>query len=165
MDLVTPGLGLLFWQLVTFLLVLFVLSRFAWKPILTSIKEREAGIDASLAEAKQARMEMGNVKASNENMLREARIEQERIIREAQLTATAIIAEAQEKARTEGARLVEDARIVIRTEKANSITEIRAQVAQLSLSIAEKILKQELTNDTAQHQLIERYMAESGGLN
>jgi len=161
MNLVTPDLGLIFWNTVTFLIVVFVLSRVAWKPILAMIKEREDGIEEALESAKKARAEMESLRSSNENLLREARAEREKMVREGQQTANAIVAEAQEKARTEGARLLEDARLSIQAEKAAALADIRNQVAELSLSIAEKILKEKLANEGAQRELVVRYLDEA----
>ncbi len=161
MNLVTPGLGLIFWQTLTFLIVLFVLSRFAWKPILSTIKKREDEIDEALKAAQHARQEMAKLQASNENLLKEARAERDKMMREAQQTANAIVGEAQEKARTEGNRLMEDARNSIQAEKAAALAEIRNQVAELSLSIAEKILKEKLANDAAQQALVNSYIQEA----
>ena len=161
MNLVTPGLGLIFWQTLTFLIVLFVLSRFAWKPILSTIKKREDEIDEALKAAQQARQEMAKLQASNENLLKEARAERDKMMREAQQTANAIVSEAQEKARTEGNRLMEDARNSIQAEKTAALAEIRNQVAELSLSIAEKILKEKLANDAAQQALVSSYLQEA----
>lgn len=161
MNLVTPGLGLIFWQTLTFLIVLFVLSRFAWRPILSTIKKREDEIDEALKAAQHARQEMAKLQASNENLLKEARAERDKMMREAQQTANAIVGEAQEKARTEGNRLMEDARNSIQAEKAAALAEIRIQVAELSLSIAEKILKEKLANDAAQQALVNSYIQEA----
>jgi F-type H+-transporting ATPase subunit b len=161
MNLVTPGLGLIFWQLVTFLIVVFVLSRVAWKPILTMIKEREDSIETALDAAKQARAEMESLKSSNEDLLKEARLEREKMIREAQTTANAIVAEAQDKARTETTRLLEDARLSIQSEKASALADIRNQVADLSIAIAEKVMKEHLSNDASQQALVARYLDEA----
>ena len=161
MNLVTPGIGLIFWQTLSFLIVVFVLSKVAWKPILAMIKEREDTIETALEQAKKARAEMAALNSSNENLLREARAERERMMRDAQTTANAIVGEAQERARTEGSRLLEDARLTIQSEKSAALAEIRNQVADLSLSIAEKILKEKLSNDGAQRELVTRYMDEA----
>jgi F-type H+-transporting ATPase subunit b len=161
MNLVTPGLGLIFWQLVTFLIVFFILSRVAWKPILAMIKEREDSIESALESAKKARSEMESLKTGNEELLKEARAEREKMVREAQTTANAIINDAHDKARTETTRLLEDARLTIQAEKASALADIRNQVADLSISIAEKILKDKLANDAAQNELVSRYLDEA----
>src|SRR5687767_9069103 len=110
MSLVTPEFGLIFWQLVTFLLVFFLLSKFAWKPIVESLKEREQTIHEALSAASKAKEEMQRLQAANENLLQEARFERDRILKEAQSTASSIVNEAKEKANTEGLRLIENAR-------------------------------------------------------
>jgi F-type H+-transporting ATPase subunit b len=161
MNLVTPGLGLIFWQLVTFLIVVFVLSRVAWKPILAMIKEREDTIESALESAKEARAEMESLKNNNENLLKEARLEREKMVREAQVTSIAIVAEAHERAQTETSRLLQDARTSIQAEKASALADIRNQVADLSISIAEKILKEKLAGDVNQQELVARYLDEA----
>ena len=162
MDLVTPGIGLIFWMALTFLMVVFVLSRVAWKPILKALKEREDTIDQSLAEAKAAKAEMKKLKASNEQLLRDARTERERMVKEAQDTATKIVAEAQERAKTEAARLTDEARQAIELQKTQAMAGLRNYVAELSLQIAEKVLKQDLQSDQAQKELVSKYLQEAG---
>jgi F-type H+-transporting ATPase subunit b len=161
MNLVTPGLGLIFWQLVTFLIVVFVLSRVAWKPILAMIKEREDSIEAALAAAKDARAEMELLRKGNEDLLKEARAEREKMIREAQITASSIVADAQDKSRAEAARQLEDARITIQSEKASALAEIRNQVAELSIAVAERVIKEKIGTDAAQSALVNRYLDEA----
>jgi F-type H+-transporting ATPase subunit b len=166
MNLVTPDLGLLFWSLISFVVVFFVLRGVAWKPILATIKEREDSIESALQAAKHARAEMENLKNSNEDLLKEARLEREKIVREAQATASALVADAHEKARNEASRLLDDARTTIQAEKASALAEIRNEVANLSISIAEKVLGEKLTSDPAQAALVSRYLDEAkSGLN
>jgi F-type H+-transporting ATPase subunit b len=166
MNLVTPDLGLIFWQLISFLIVVFVLQRVAWKPILAAIKEREDSIEAALMTAQQARKEIENLKSSNEDLLKEARAEREKIVREAQALASSVVADAHDKARNEASRMLEDARTTIQAEKASALAEIRNQVAELSISIAEKVLGEKLSNDAAQTALVSRYLDEAKtGLN
>jgi F-type H+-transporting ATPase subunit b len=161
MDLITPGLGLIFWQTVTFLIVLFLLAKFAWKPIMSSLKEREDSIEQALSAAERAKEEMIKLKAANENLLQEARIERDRIIKEAYAASTAMVNEAKDKATAEGTRLIENARAAIQTEKQSAIAEVRNQAATLSLQIAEKLLKRELSSDASQKELVSEYIKES----
>jgi F-type H+-transporting ATPase subunit b len=161
MNLVTPGLGLIFWSLVTFLIVVFVLSRVAWKPILAAIKEREDSIESALAAAQQARAEMQNLKNSNEDLLKEARAEREKMIREAQATASSLLSDAHDKARTEANRMLDDARNTIQAEKASALAEIRNQVADLSIAIAERVIKEKIAGDAAQDALVTRFLDET----
>lgn len=161
MDLVTPGLGLIFWQTVTFLIVLFLLAKFAWKPIMTSLKEREDSIEQALGAAQRAKDEMVKLQAANENLLQEARIERDKILKEANATSAFIINEAKEKASSEGTRMIEHARIAITNEKQAALTEVRNHAANLSIQIAEKLLKRELSSETAQQELVSEYIKES----
>src|SRR5690606_26751089 len=110
MELVTPGLGLIFWQTVLFLLVLFLLGKYAWKPILNGLKEREQSIDEALSTAKKAKEEIESLKAANENLLQEARLERDKILRDAQAAAANLVNEAKDKASVEANRLVEGAK-------------------------------------------------------
>ena len=161
MNLITPDLGLIFWQTVTFLLVLFLLSKFAWKPIMQSLKERENTIEEALMSAERAKEEMQRLNAANEKLLQDARIERDRMLKEAQTVASNIVTEAKEKANAEGSRLIENARLSINTEKQAALAEIKNQAAALSVQIAEKLLKKELSSSTAQEALVSEYIKES----
>jgi F-type H+-transporting ATPase subunit b len=161
MDLVTPGLGLIFWQAVTFLLVLFLLSKFAWKPIMSSLKEREETIEGALRSAEQAKQEMMKLKADNEKLLDEARAERDQMMRKAQQTADAIVEEAKEKASAESSKIVENARLAIQSERQAALEEIRKQVATLSIEIAEKLLRNQLKEERAQRELVNQLVKES----
>lgn len=161
MELITPGLGLVVWTTVIFLTVLFVLSKFAWKPIVSALKEREEFIENALSSAEKAKSEMAQLKADNEKLLQEARLERDKMLKEAQSTATNIINEAKEKASAEGARLVENARLQIVNEKNAAMTEIKNLVASTSVHIAELILKKNLSNDASQKELVEQYIKET----
>jgi F-type H+-transporting ATPase subunit b len=154
----TPELGLIFWQLVIFLLVLFLLAKFAWKPILTSLKEREDSIDNALRMADQAKLEMQALKAGNEKLLADARVERDRTLKEAQTMANQLIETAKTKATEEGTRLITQARESIQNEKNAALAEVRNTAAQLSLDIAERILRRELTDPAAQSQLVDAYL-------
>jgi F-type H+-transporting ATPase subunit b len=161
MDLVTPGLGLIFWQAITFLLVLFLLSKFAWKPIMSSLKEREETIEGALRSAEQAKQEMMKLKADNEKLLDDARAERDIMMRKAQQTADAIVEEAKEKASAESSKIVENARLAIQSERQAAIEDIRKQVATLSIEIAEKLLRNQLKEERAQRELVNQLVKES----
>jgi F-type H+-transporting ATPase subunit b len=160
MELVKPEFGLVFWMLVSFLIVLFILGKFAWKPILKALKERETSIEDALRSADKAREAMENLKADNEKLLSEARAERERMLREARDTKDAIINEAKGKATTEANRLLQMAREAITNEKLAAITELKNQVATLSIEIAEKILREQLKDAGKQKELAEKYLKE-----
>ncbi|MBC7920250.1 MAG: F0F1 ATP synthase subunit B [Ferruginibacter sp.] len=154
MELVTPGLGLLFWQALIFIIVLFILSRYAWKPILGGLKEREASIDSALQAANQARQEMANLQATNEQLLAETRAERDRILRAAQVSSERIIQEAREKAQSEGNRILAETQQSIRNERQAAMADIRKEIVNLSVEIAEKLLRKELQNQDAQKALV-----------
>src|SRR6185436_12038683 len=161
MKLVTPDIGLLFWMLVSFSIVLFLLKKYAWKPILNSLKEREESIAGALNSAKMAKEEMLALKSDNERILAEARNERDKILKEARDAKDSIINEARTKATTEADRLLQIAREGIQNEKLAAITELKNQVAILSLEIAEKILKEELSSAEKQQQLVGEYLKEA----
>lgn len=158
MQIVTPELGLIFWQLVIFLVVLFLLAKFAWKPILSSLKEREDSIETALRMADQAKLEMQLLKASNEKLLAEARQERDRMLQEATQMATQLIEQAKTKATEEGGRMIVQAREAIQNEKNAALAEVKNTAAQLSIDIAERILRRELTDTAAQQQLVDSYL-------
>jgi F-type H+-transporting ATPase subunit b len=160
MDLVTPNIGLIFWQLVTFLIVLFLLSKFAWKPIMQSLKERDASIEQALSQAERAKIEMQTLKSENEKLLAEARLERDRILKDATESGNALVEMAKTKANEEGARMITQAREAIETEKKAALAEVKNLAATLSIDIAEKILRKELQNETAQQELVKNYIAE-----
>lgn len=160
MDLVTPNFGLLFWQLVTFLIVLFLLAKFAWKPIMTALHEREASIENALSAAEKAKLEIQSLKSDNEKLLAEARAERDRILKEASDAGNALVESAKQKANEEGARMIAQAREAIENEKRAAITEVKNMAATLSLDIAERILRKELNNPDAQQALAADYIRE-----
>jgi F-type H+-transporting ATPase subunit b len=160
MDLVTPGVGLIFWTSLTFVVVLVILRRFAWKPILGALDEREKTIADSLAAAEKAKEEMATLNAQNQKLLQEAIAEREKILREAKVVADRFVNEAKEKAIEESNRIIASAQEAIRNEKQAAMTEVRNQVANLSLIIAEKLLKNELSNKNAQIELAKSFMNE-----
>jgi F-type H+-transporting ATPase subunit b len=156
MNLVTPGLGLIFWQTITFVVLLFILAKFAWKPIMSALREREESIDNALLAAEQAKQEMLKLKADNEKLLDEARAERDAMMKKAQQTADAIVEEAKEKASVESNKIVESARQAIITERQAAIEDIKKQVATLSVEIAEKLLRHQLSDPSAQRLLVDQ---------
>ncbi|MEO5571102.1 MAG: F0F1 ATP synthase subunit B [Bacteroidia bacterium] len=146
MKLVTPDIGLLFWMLVSFSIVLFLLKKYAWKPILNSLKEREETIAGALNSAKKAKEEMLQLKSDNEKILAQARMERDLLLKEARETKDGIINEAKAKAQVETDRLLKQAREGIIAEKTAAINEIKNQVSSLSIQIAEKVLQRELAS-------------------
>ena len=164
MDLLIPSTGLLFWMSLTFLVVLFILWKFGFPVITNMVSERKAFIDDSLRKAHEATERLANIQKEGESILQEAREKQAQILKEAAETRDAIVEKAQEKARQEGARLLDEARVAIDQEKKAAISDIRKQVATLSVEIAEKVLKQSLKDDKAQMDLLNR-MLDDASLN
>ena len=160
MQLVTPDIGLLFWMLVSFLIVFFLLKKFAWKTILNMLQEREDSIEQALKSADKARENFERLQADNERILNEARVEREKIFREAQEIKDKIIGEARELAVREKDKIMIDARASIEAEKNAAIREIRNTAAELSVLIAEKLLRRELSNDQKQRELVEKMILE-----
>ena len=158
MDLITPQLGLLFWQTVLFLLLLFILTKFAWKPILLALKEREDNIEGALRMADQAKIEMQQLKAGNEKLLTDARLERDRMMQEAQVMVNQFRETEKTKAVDEANRITQQAREAIQAEKNAALSEVKNTAAKLSLDIAERILRRELTDPTAQTQLVDSYL-------
>ena len=158
MDLLIPSTGLLFWMSLTFLVVLFILWRFGFPVITDMVNERKAFIDESLQKAHDANERLANIQKEGESILQEAREKQAQILKEAAETRDGIVEKAQDKARQEGARLLDDAKLAIEQEKKAAIADIRNQVATLSVEIAEKVLRQQLKGDQAQMDLIERML-------
>jgi F-type H+-transporting ATPase subunit b len=156
MELIHPDLGTIFWTTIAFLFVLFILRKFAWRPILTFLKEREFSIENALQAAEKARKEMSKLQLDNEKIIAEAKNERDKIIKEARETKESIIEEATEKAVNESKKLIEKARISIQNEKINAMKEIKNQVTILSVEIAAKILQKKLSADKEQQELIEK---------
>ena len=150
--------GTVIWSSIAFLVVAFILAKLAWKPILASIKEREDSIDDALKSAKSAREEMANLKSSNESLLKEARAERDAMLKDARTTKDTIIAEAKTKAEGEYKQILDAAKEDIQTEKLAALTEIKHQVANLSIEIAEKVIREELKSDDKQKELINSYL-------
>jgi F-type H+-transporting ATPase subunit b len=139
---------------VSFLIVVFILRKFAWGPILSSLKERETSIEDALNAAKKAKDEVANMKAENEQLLKQARNERDMMLKEARDTKDAIVNEARAKAQSEADRMITAARESIQNEKMAAITELKNQVATLSIEIAEKVIRQQLASDDKQKALV-----------
>ena len=159
-SILTPDLGLLFWMLLAFLVVFFVVAKFGFPAIIGMVESRKQYIDESLKKAHEASERLANIQKEGESMLQEARQKQAQILKEAADTRDAIVAQAQEKAREEGNRLIAEAKGEIESQKQAAISEIRAQVAELSVKVAEKILRKELAYDAAQMETIDRLLDE-----
>lgn len=156
MGLVQPEIGLIFWMTISFLLVLFLLKKFAWKPILKLIKDRESSITDALEAAEKAKDEMKSLQADNEKILQKAREERELLLKEANEVKTKIIQDAKSAANVEADKIISAAKRQIESEKASAINQIKEQVVNLSVEIAEKILKQNLSDDKSQKDLASR---------
>lgn len=155
MGLVTPNPGTIFWMLIIFGIVLYILRKFAWKPILNALKDREESIASALNSAEEAKREVADLRADNDKIIAEARQEKNIILREAKEMKDKIIAEAKEKTMQETARSIELAQRQIQSEKDAAINDLKKQVAELSVMIAEKVLKKELTNKTEQEKMVD----------
>lgn len=158
MDLISPGSGLIFWQLFGFLGLLFILIKFAWKPMLAALEERESSIENSLKAAESARNEMANLKTDNEKLLAEARLERDVILRKAQEASVKMIDDAKNEAIKVAAVQIENAKAVIENEKKAALTEVKNQVAILTIEVTEKLLRRNLTDEKAQKALVDEFV-------
>ncbi|MCR4918877.1 MAG: F0F1 ATP synthase subunit B [Prevotella sp.] len=158
MSLITPDFGLLFWMALVFIIVLFILWKWGFPVIVKMELDRKNYIDESLKKAHEANERLANIQKEGEYILQEARQKQAQILKEAQQTRDAIVEKAQDKARAEGVRLMDEAKAAIEQEKRAAIADIRKQVATLSVEIAEKVLRQNLSSDKAQMDLIDRML-------
>ena len=156
MDLILPDLGLLFWTGIVFCLLLFLLAKFAWKPILNAVNAREQKISEALDLAVKTQAEMKALKAENDQILKEARAERDNILKEAKEAANTMIEDAKSKSKVEAQKIVEAARLNINREKAAAIAEIKTHVATLAVEIAEKVVRGELASDEKQKALAEK---------
>lgn len=159
-NLLTPDFGLIIWQAIVFLVVLLILGKFAWKPIMGSIKERELSIEESLASAQRAKAEMQQLHAENEKLLDEARLERDRILKDAIDAGNRMKEEAKAETSKISEKMIEDAKLAIQTEKRAALADVKSQVAMLSLQIAEKLLREQLSTEAAQKKLVEGYVKE-----
>lgn len=153
--------GLFIWQIVIFVGLIFLLKKFAWKPILDAVNEREEGIKNALLSAENAKKEMQNLQASNERTLQEARLERDTMLKEAREIKEKMIADAKEEANTQGLRMIEQAKTAIESEKNAAMAELKAHVSTLSIEIAEKLLKEELSNKDSQMKLVEKMLGDA----
>ncbi len=157
-ELINPGIGLVFWMLVTFLILLFLLKKYAWKPILNTVSQREEGIRNALLSAENAKKEMENLKADNEKLLAEARLERDNIMKEAREIKKQILDDAKQKAQENIDKMTLAAKEAIDREKSAVLFEMKNQIADLSVEISEKILKEQLQNKEAQSKLINQLL-------
>lgn len=160
-PLVSPELGLIFWTTLSFAILLFILKKFAWKPILGAITEREEGIKDALASAEKAKLEMENLTADNERILKEARAEREALLKEAREIKNKMISDAKDEAQIQAGKMIEQAKTAIESEKKAAMAEIKNQIASLSIDIAEKVVKDELSNKDKQLKLVEDILEEA----
>ncbi|MFN2458899.1 MAG: F0F1 ATP synthase subunit B [Chitinophagaceae bacterium] len=160
MQLLTPEFGLIFWTLLAFVIVLFILKKYAWKPILASLNQREKGIAESLATAEKVRAEMAQLKSENEELLVKAREERGVMLKEARETKERIINEAKEQAKVEANKIITESRQAIENQKMAAIIDVKNQVGKMVIEISEKVLRKELNNQEAQEQHIKDLVEE-----
>ena len=153
--------GLFFWQLLIFIFLVLLLKKFAWKPILETVNERESSIKNAMSEAEKARNEMASIQESNQKVLKEARSEREALLKEARVTSGEMIALAKTNAQTEANKIIAQAQEAIKNEKRAAVNELKNQVAQISLEIAEKIIETELDNKDKQAQLVDKLLKDA----
>lgn len=160
MQLLTPGLGLIIWTLLAFLVVFFILKKYAWKPILSSLNKREQTIADSLATAEKIKLEMAQMKSENEALLAKAREERALMLKEARETKDKIINEAKDQAKVEANKIISESQAAINTQKMAAITEVKNQVGKLVIEVTEKVLRRELSNKEAQEAHIKELVEE-----
>ena len=156
MDLLLPGIGLLVWTLIAFLLVFFILKKFAWKIIIQSLNDREKGISDSLETAKKLKAEMAQMKSENEALMAQAREERAAMLKEAREVKDKIINEAKEQAKAEANKIIVDAQQAIHAQKMAALTDVKNQVGTLVIEVAEKVLRRELASKTDQESYIKQ---------
>ena len=160
MDLVTPNLGLMFWTGLIFVLLLFILTKFIWKPILSSVNEREQKITEALELADKTKAEMKTMQAQNESLIKEARAERDAIVKEAREVAVKMVEDSKNNAKVEAEKIITSAREAINNEKISAIAELKTQIAEFSIQIAEKVVRGELASDEKQTALSEKLAAD-----
>ncbi|HKG67455.1 MAG TPA: F0F1 ATP synthase subunit B [Segetibacter sp.] len=156
MELLLPGIGLIFWTLIAFLIVFIILRKFAWKPILSSLKQREISIASAIASAESMRAEMALMKSENEALLAQARDERAHMIKEAKDTGAKMINDAKDKARSEYDRIVAEAQIAIQQQKNAALIDVKNQVGKLVIEVSEKVLRRELKSRNEQENFIKQ---------
>jgi F-type H+-transporting ATPase subunit b len=164
MDLITPDLGLIFWTGLVFLLLMFILTKFIWKPLMGAVKARETNIQEALEMAEKTKAEMKKLQTQNENLLKEARLERDSMIKDAKEVSTRMVEEAKTKAKAEAEKVLANAQLAIAAEKNAALTELKTQVATMALEIAEKVVRQELAGADQQKQMASK-LAEEISLN
>ncbi|HZY39772.1 MAG TPA: F0F1 ATP synthase subunit B [Mucilaginibacter sp.] len=160
MDLVSPNPGLILWTAISFLILLFILGKYAWKPILKAVSDRENSIESALLKADAVREEMARLTSENEALLKQARAERDSILAEATKVKNQIIYDAKEAAQKEGARQIEIARIEINSQKAIAMADVKNQVASLSIEIAEKVLRKQFEDSKKQDEMVKELLKE-----
>ena len=161
MDLVTPDVGLLFWTSISFAILYLILKKFAWKPILGSVNDREKSIKDALLAAENAKNEMENLKSDNEKILKQAKIERESMLKEAREIKAKLISDAESEAKNQAAKLIESAQIAIQNEKNSAMNELKQTVVDLSVGIAEKVISSELGDKAKQLKSVENMLNET----
>ncbi len=161
MELLTPAIGLLFWMVLVFGILVFALKKFAWKPILSALKEREDSIESALKMAEDTRAEMAKLKADNDKILAEARAERDKVIREAKNAADNLVSEAKERAIVESNKIIADARESIQQEKAALVAQMKKDMVSFSIEIAEKVIRKELADIKSQEALVSNLISEA----
>ncbi len=164
MELLQPGLGLLVWTFIAFLIVFFILAKFAWKPLLAALKERETGIADAISSAEKVKLEMASLKNENEALMNQAREERATMIKEAKVASDKMISEAKDKAKAEYDRIISEAQQAIQQQKNAALTDVKNQVGALVIEVSEKILRRELANKAEQESYIKQ-LAETVKLN
>lgn len=157
MDLITPDLGLIFWTGLVFLLLMFILTKFIWKPILGAVKTREDNIQDALDLAEKTKAEMKKLQKQNENLLKEARAERDEMIKDAKATSTKMIDDSRNKAKEEADKIMKNAQVSIAAEKHAAIADLKNQVATIALEIAEKVVHEQMTDDEKQKALASKF--------
>ena len=158
MDLVTPDVGLLFWTFCSFAILYFLLKKFAWKPILGSVNDREDSIREALLAAENAKKEMENLKSDNEKILKEAKIEREKMLKDAREIKTKLISDAENQAKEQASKLIESAQLAIQNEKNSAMNELKQTEVELSVGIAEKVISSELEDKNKQLKVVENML-------
>ena len=153
--------GLFIWQTIIFVGLIFLLKKFAWKPILDAVNEREEGIKSALLSADNARKEMQNLQADNQRILQEARLERDAMLKDAREIKEKMVADAKNEAQIQGQKMIEQAKAAIESEKNTAMVELKLQVSTLSIEIAEKLLKDELSNKATQVKLVEKMLGDA----
>ena len=164
MELLLPGLGFFFWTLLAFVIVFLILKKFAWKPIISTLNEREKTIADSIESAERVKAEMAQMKSENELLMQKAREERGLILKEAKEVKDRIIAEAKEQAKAEANKIMIDAQAAIQAQKMAALTEVKNQVGKLVVEVSEKVLRRELSDKANQENYIQQ-LAEDVKLN